>query len=72
MLSEPFGLSSGSKTIAKIILIRIRYSICESKHLVSSGGSDFLSHKYSIRDSKADKGNCYQGDNVGNYHINTL
>ena len=35
MLSELFGLSSGSKTIAKIILIRIRYSICESKHLVS-------------------------------------
>jgi len=39
--SEPFGLRhvdelmssrSGSKTIAKIILIRIRYSICESKH----------------------------------------
>ena len=48
MLSEPFGLRhvdetfgelkssrSGSKTIAKIILIRIRYSICESKHLVA-------------------------------------
>jgi len=32
--SEPFGLSSGSKTIAKTILMRIRYSICESKHLV--------------------------------------
>ena len=42
--SEPFGLRhvdelmssrSGSKTIAKIILIRIGYSICESKHLVA-------------------------------------
>ena len=33
MLSEPLGLSSGSKTIAKIILMRIRYSICESKYL---------------------------------------
>ena len=39
---EPLGRttraewSSGSKTIAKIILIRIRYSICESKRLASS------------------------------------
>ena len=44
-VDEPFGYElraerlmssrSGSKTIGKIILIRIRYSICESKHLAT-------------------------------------
>jgi len=49
--SEPFGLRhvdelmssrSGSRTIAKIILLRIRYSICESKHLVMESGYLFF------------------------------
>ena len=51
--------------------VRVRV-IIENGYPLRLRGSDFLSHKYSIRDSEADKGNSYEGDNVGNYYIDAL
>ena len=37
-----------------------------------SSRSDLLSHEYSIGDTKADKGNGYEADNMGKHNIDAL
>jgi hypothetical protein len=34
--------------------------------------SDLLSHEYVVGDTKADKGNCYKGNEVGKHNVNAL